>query len=49
MARLSTKIRQLIEGGLINHWIEREMDKVARMSKDGGNKQTQSIALQNIF
>ena len=32
--RFSTKIRQLKEGGLINHWIGKEQDKVARRSKD---------------
>ena len=35
--RFSKKIRQLNEGGLINYWIEKEMDKVARMS-DGTDK-----------
>ena len=37
MVRFSTKIRQLNEGGLINYWIEKEMDKVARIS-DGTDK-----------
>ena len=39
MIRLSTKIRQLIEGGLINYWIDSEMDKVARISTGGGSNE----------
>ena len=38
MFRISNKIRQLNEGGLINYWVENEMDKVARMSSDGSDK-----------
>ena len=36
--RFSKKIRQLNEGGLINYWIEKELDKVARKSLGGSDK-----------
>ena len=33
--RFSTKIQQLKESGLIDHWISVEQDKVARLAKIG--------------
>ena len=35
MFRFSTKIQQLKESGLIDHWIAVEQDKVARVVKAG--------------
>ena len=46
--RLSQKIRQLNEGGLIKYWIENEMDKVARMSADGKDKNTKYCSTKNM-
>ena len=33
--RLSAKIRQLVEGGLVKHWMEIEKDKVGKSSQKG--------------
>ena len=49
MIRLSTKIRNLIEGGLINYWIESEMDKVARISTGGGSNEKQNTYLEKYI
>ena len=35
LCRFSTKIQQLKESGLIDHWIAEEQDKVARVAKIG--------------
>ena len=38
--RLSAKIRQLVEGGLIKFWMEIEKDKVGKSSQKGIKKET---------
>ena len=47
--RFSTKIGQLKESGLISHWINVEMDKVARLAnKETGTAEIGPLNLSNL-
>ena len=47
--RFSTKLGQLKESGLISHWINVEMDKVARLAnKEIGTGEINPLNLSNL-
>ena len=47
--RFSTKIGQLKESGLIEHWIAEEQDKVARLANtEAGTAEVKPLSISNL-
>ena len=46
--KLSRKIQQLIEGGLIDKWLNDEFDRVAKKADVGADTEAKPLSLDNL-